>query len=140
MGMQNNRYMLDTNIASHIIKGDIPVVRERLIALPMEAIMVSSVTKGELMYGLAKRDYPKVLTQKVNEFLLRIQVLAWDQDVAVVYGKFRSACETIGVTLSPLDLMIAAHAHASNAILVTADKAFSRVPNLVIENWASEPS
>ncbi len=42
------RYLLDTNIASHIIKGDIPRVRERLAVLPMESIMLSAVTEAEL--------------------------------------------------------------------------------------------
>ena len=48
-------YMLDTNIASHIIKGDIASVRERLAAVPMRSVVVSSVTQAELLYGVAKR-------------------------------------------------------------------------------------
>ena len=34
-------YMLDTNIASHVIRGDIPVVRERLASVPMQSVAVS---------------------------------------------------------------------------------------------------
>lgn len=108
-------YMLDTNIASHIIKGDIPLVRERLVAVPMQRVVVSSVTHAELLYGLAKRAYPKGLTARVHEFLIRVKILAWDKDVATFYGDLRARCETAGVTLSPLDLMIAAHAQANIA-------------------------
>ena len=131
-------YMLDTNIASHIIKGDIPVVRERLIAVPIAAIVISSVTKAELFYCLAKRSYPKGLSMRAQEFMIRVKVLAWDTDVASIYGNLRAKCEAGGITLSPLDLMIAAHAQAVNAVLVTADKAFSRIPDgLIIENWTN---
>ena len=136
-----NLYMLDTNIASHIIKGDIPLVRERLVAVPIQRVVVSSVTQAELLYGLAKRSYPKGLTARVHEFLIRVKILAWDKEVAIFYGDLRARCETAGVTLSPLDLMIAAHAQAVNAILVTGDKAFNRVPDqLTIENWTRSPT
>jgi tRNA(fMet)-specific endonuclease VapC len=129
-------YMLDTNIASHIIKGDIPAVRKRLIEVPMQCVVVSTVTQAELLYGLAKRSCPQGLSMRVHEFLIRVKILAWDQNVASVYGDLRARCEAVGVTLSPLDLMIAAHAQALNAVLVTGDKAFSKVPDgLIVENW-----
>ena len=129
-------YMLDTNIVSHIIKGDIPVIRERLVTLPIQSIVLSSITLAELLYGLAKRSYPKGLTTRVHEFLIRVNVLAWDNHVADSYANLRAACEAEGVPLTPLDLMIAAHAKALNAVLITRDKAFSRVPDgLIIESW-----
>lgn len=129
-------YMLDTNIASHIIKGDIPIVRQKLVALPMSSIVISSVTCGELMYGLAKRGWPKGLSARVHEFLIRVQTLPWDQNTADTCGRMRATCEASGITLSSLDLMIAAHAATVNAILVTRDRAFTRIPNgLEVENW-----
>ena len=130
------RYMLDTNIASHVIKGDIPEIRERLVSVPMHNVVISSVTQAELLYGLAKRSYPKGLSVRVHEFLIRVDILPWNHDAATVYGDLRARCEAAGITLSPLDMMIAAHASAADAILVTRDKAFSRIPEgLRIENW-----
>ena len=130
------RYMLDTNIASHVIKGDIPEIRERLVSVPMQNVVISSVTQAELLYGLAKRSYPKGLSARMHEFLIRVDILPWNHDVATVYGDLRAKCEAAGITLSPLDMMIAAHANAVDAILVTRDKAFSRIPEgLRIENW-----
>ena len=129
-------YMLDTNIASHVIKGDIPEIRERLVSVPMQNVVISSVTQAELLYGLAKRSYPKGLSARIHEFLIRVDILPWNHDAATVYGDFRAICEAAGITLSPLDMMIAAHANAVDAILVTRDKAFSRIPEgLRIENW-----
>jgi tRNA(fMet)-specific endonuclease VapC len=129
-------YLLDTNIASHVIRGDRPEISRRLASLPMEEIAISAVTEGELLYGLAKRHYPVTLTERMRQFLLRVDVLAWDHDVTRAYADLRSACETKGVSLAPLDMMIAAQAVAADAMLVTNDKAFSRVPDpLRMENW-----
>lgn len=129
-------YLLDTNIVSHVIRGDRPEISRRLASLPMEEIAISAVTEGELLYGLARRNYPALLTERVHQFLLRVDVLAWDHDVSRTYGDLRAACETRGVSLAPLDMMIAAQAVAANAVLVTNDKAFSRVPDtLRMENW-----
>ncbi|MGE8940843.1 type II toxin-antitoxin system VapC family toxin [Leptospira interrogans] len=129
-------WMLDTNIASHIIKGDQPAIIQRLASLPMEDIVISSVTEGELLYGLAKRGHPKALSERVRQFLLRVDVLPWDHDVTQTYGDLRAACEAKGVTLAPLDMMIAAHAVATEATLVTRDKVFARVSEpLRIDDW-----
>ena len=134
-------YLLDTNIASHIIKGDIPRVRERLVAVPMHCVAVSVVTQAELLYGVAKRGHPQGLAAKVREFLSRVTVLPWTVEAAEAYGELRAACEGSGVTLTPMDMMIAAHAKAlaqGQAILVTRDGAFSRarIPGgLTLDDW-----
>lgn len=131
-------YLLDTNIASHVIRGDRLEISRRLASLPMEEIAISAVTEGELLYGLAKRNYPTILTERVKQFLLRVDVLAWDRDVTRAYADLRSSCEAKGVSLGSLDMMIAAHAVAVSAVLVTKDKAFSRVSDpLKMENWDS---
>ncbi|MDO9476125.1 MAG: type II toxin-antitoxin system VapC family toxin [Pseudohongiella sp.] len=132
------RYLLDTNIASHIIKGDIPRVRERLAGLPMESIVISAVTEAELRYGVAKRGHPGGLAQRVGEFLIRVETLPWTSEAAEAYGNLRAASEAAGISLAPLDMMIAAHARAVGAILVTRDRAFARLPgNLPIEDWTA---
>ncbi|QDQ25396.1 type II toxin-antitoxin system VapC family toxin [Chitinimonas arctica] len=143
-------YLLDTNIASHIIKGDIPRVRERLVAVPIHCVAVSVVTQAELLYGVAKRGHPLGLTTKVHEFLAHVPVLPWTAKVAEVYGELRIACEAGGVTLAPMDMMIAAHAKTlalaasqalGQAILVTRDGAFSRarmLGGLTLEDWTKE--
>ncbi len=132
-------YMLDTNIASHVIKGDIPAVRDRLAAVPMRSVVLSAVTQAELLYGVAKRGYPTGLATRVHEFLIRVEVLPWTQNVAIVYAALRASCETAGVTLAPMDMMIAAHAKAADAILVTRDRAFGFVPDgLKVQDWAPQ--
>lgn len=128
-------------MASYVIKGHPPEVRQRLAALPMGSIFVSVVTQAELLYGVARKGYPKVLASLIREFLLRIEVLPWDSEAATVYGSLRSSCAASGITLGALDMMIAAHAVAAQATLVTHDQAFSLVPGgvLAVEDWVIHP-
>jgi tRNA(fMet)-specific endonuclease VapC len=129
-------YLLDTNVASHVIKGDRPQILRRLIAIPIESLAISAVTEAELLYGVAKRGHPSALTRRVREFLRRVDIADWDRGAAGVYATLRAACETGGVSLSPLDMMIAAHAVSLDATLVARDRAFFHVPvGLVVEDW-----
>jgi tRNA(fMet)-specific endonuclease VapC len=133
-------YLLDTNLASHIIKGDREDILRRLTAVPMDALAISSMTEAELLYGVAKRGHPPALAKRVREFLLRVDVLSWDREAAKAYGDLRAGSESRGVSLAPLDLMIASHALAAGAVLVTRDKAFSRLSQeLAIEDWTQAP-
>lgn len=145
------RYLLDTNIASHIIKGDIPAVREQLVRVPMHQIAVSAVTQAELMYEVAKRGHPAGLSLRVTGFLARVEVLPWTAQVADAYGHLRAACEAAGITLASMDMMIAAHAlllqqqaaqAGERSVLVTRDRVFSRIPEpgLAIADWTTGPA
>ena len=129
--------MLDTNMASYVIKGNPPEARERLAALPMDSVVVSTVTQAELLYGLARKGHPAAFANLIREFLLRVEILPWDEHAATIYGNLRASCAATGITLGALDMMIAAHAVATNATLVTHDKAFSLVPDgtLAVEDW-----
>jgi len=129
-------YLLDTNIASDAIKGAPAQVRQRLVSLPMRSVTVSAVTQGELIHGLAKRGNPTALSALIHEFLIRVDVLPWTAEVANTYGALRASCARRGVTLSALDMMIAAQAVAAGAVLVTRDKAFEHVGDgLTFEHW-----
>jgi tRNA(fMet)-specific endonuclease VapC len=128
------RYMLDTNTVSHLIK-DHPAVARRVAAVPMAALCVSSITAGELRFGLARRPDAKRLHLVVREFLRRVDVLPWDSAVAECCGDVRAELERQGKTLAPLDLLITAHALEAGAVLATNDRAFGHVTGLKIEDW-----
>lgn len=131
------RYMLDTNTVSHLIKGHL-LVGQRLMAVPMASVCISAVTEGELLFGLAWRPEAKRLHAAVREFLLRVEVLAWEHATAQKYGPVRAELQRLGQTLAPLDLLIATHAMSVDAVLVTNDQAFKQVPLLSIEDWTVE--
>ena len=133
--MATPRYMLDTNMASYIVRGPSAALAARLVAVPMAQLCVSSVTQGELLFGVARKPGATSLQVAVREFLARVDVLDWDCAAATRYGALRAALETNGTPLGNLDTLIAAHALATGAVLVTNDQAFAPVPGLVVENW-----
>jgi tRNA(fMet)-specific endonuclease VapC len=128
------RYMLDTNAVSHLLRQH-PALSIRVMATPMASLCISAITAGELLFGLAKRPEAVRLKRAVLELLRRVDALPWDNDVAEHYGTLRAATERSGTTLGSLDLLIASHAQAVGAVLVTNDGAFRRVTGLTVEDW-----
>lgn len=130
--------MLDTNTVSYVLRGRSPEVRERLAGLKQgESACLSSITEAELRYGIARRPGMTELAKAIDLFLAKMEVLPWRREEARVYGLLRATQEATGKILGNLDLLIAAHAVATSAVLVTNDKAFSQVEALKqTENWA----
>jgi tRNA(fMet)-specific endonuclease VapC len=129
------RYLLDTNIASYIIKGNIPHVRQRLLTVPMAEVGISVITEAELCFGVARLPQAVKLGIAVEEFLLRVEILPWDSEAAQHYARIRAVLESEGEPMGNLDLMIAAQALAAGTTLVTNDRVFKRVNGLRIEDW-----
>jgi tRNA(fMet)-specific endonuclease VapC len=131
-------YLLDTNTVSYIAKGKSPAARGRLLAVEEdEMVCISSVTEAELRYGLAKRPEARQLRKSIEGLLFRLRILPWGSKEAAAYGELRARLEAAGITLSQLDLQIAAHAVAIGAILVTNDRGLLQVDDLCkMENWA----
>jgi len=133
-------YLLDTNTVSYIAKGKSPAARSRLESLGVEdTVCISSITEAELRYGLAKRPGAHALRAAVEALLFKLRILPWGSKEAIAYGDLRARLEASGIVLSEMDLLIAAQAIATGAVLVTNDKAFSQVTELrSIVNWASD--
>jgi tRNA(fMet)-specific endonuclease VapC len=128
-------YLLDTNIASYLIKGNFPAVSGRLVKVPPALVAISAVTEAELRYEVARRPGATRLRSTVEQFLSRVTVRPWDSGAAQRFGWMRAAFERGGIVMESFDLMIAAHALSLNAVLVTHDRAFSRITELQVEDW-----
>ena len=136
--MDKQRYMLDTNTVSYIIKGKSASLQQRLVSVPMASICVSAITEAELLRGLAKKPEAKSLALLVKAFLLRVDILPWDSDAANAYAYLRTVCEKEGKPLGAMDMLIAAHSVAVDAVLISNDKAFYRVgQHVALEDWTS---
>ncbi|NGM86044.1 type II toxin-antitoxin system VapC family toxin [Parapusillimonas sp. SGNA-6] len=131
------RYMLDTNMVSHVVKGN-PHALVQLTSVPMAALCISSVTLGEIHFGLAKRPDATRLHAAVRELLRRVEVLPWDEAVAETYGTLRAKMALTGRVLGALDMLIAGHALHIGAVLATSDNAFRMVPRLMVVDWTQE--
>jgi len=132
------RYLLDTNTVSFIFKRN-PAVLRRLGKISMAQLAISAVTEGELRFGVARRPEATKLQQVVEDFLVRVAILPWDSDAARHYGHLRASLESDGLPMGNLDTLIGAHALATGAVLVTSDRAFSRIKKLKVEDWTKGP-
>jgi tRNA(fMet)-specific endonuclease VapC len=132
-------YLLDTNIASCIVKGTSPAVDLRVAKIAIAQLAISAVTAGELRFGTARLPRATRLHAIVEDFFLRVTILPWNSDAAEEYGPLLAILEREGQPMGNLDIMIAAHTLALGAILVTNDHAFARIKKLKVEDWTKSP-
>ena len=131
------RYMLDTNICIYAIKHKPEKVFQKLQEVEPEDVCVSSVTYAELVHGVEKSAAVEKNRLALSMLLANIEILDFDVDAADCYGKIRADLEKKGTPIGPLDMMIAGYALSRGYTVVTNNvKEFSRVSNLIIENWA----
>ena len=128
------RYMLDTNIVSEMIRN--PAGRAAQRAREVEdQVCVSVIVAAELRYGCAGNGSPQLL-RRVAEFLSEVPVLPFDVPADSAYGGIRAELEAAGRPIESTDLLIAAHACALAATVVTAKIGeFRRIRGLNVENW-----
>lgn len=84
---------------------------------------------------VAKRG-ASILAAQVEAILAVMEVLPLDVPADREYAKLRLYLEQAGTPIGPNDMLIAAHALATDCTFVTANVGeFSRVPGLAVENW-----
>lgn len=129
------KFLFDTNICIYIINARPPHVLERFRREAIGDIGISSITAAELAYGVAKSGSARNRAA-LEKFLAPLEIAAFDADVFWHYGDIRAELERRGQSIGSLDILIAAHALALDATLVTNNGAeFSRVKALRVENW-----
>ena len=130
------KYLLDTNICIYIIKRKPAIVLEKFRALPLGSVAISTITLAELEYGIRKSTNPDKNSEALNQFVVPLDVLDFDYEATITYGRIRAELEKKGTPIGPLNTLIAAHALSLNITLVTNhEKEFSRIAELKIENW-----
>lgn len=131
-------YLLDTNAISHMMRDPQGTVAQRVLAAvdhgQQAKVCTSVIVQCELLFGLRKRPNPRWQTQ-YDRVMASIEVQSLEPTVAASYAELRAQLESRGTHMSANDTLIAAHALTLDAILVSADAAFARVPGLKFENW-----
>lgn len=129
------RYMLDTNVISDLVKNPQGKAARKIARVGEDNICTSIVVAAELRYGCAKSGSKRLL-KAVEDLLGEIAVLPFDVPSDDEYGGIRAALEAAGKPIGSNDLLIAAHARAVGATIVTANAdEFKRVRGLRVENW-----
>jgi|SRR5580692_4044682 len=130
-------YMLDTDIASFVMKRTNLNAVQRLLALPTDATCISAIVESELRFGIAISPRRQRDQEALGEFLSYMQVLDYPAAASTDYGLIRADLKQRGAMIGANDLFIAAHARHLGLTLVTNNtREFSRVLGLKVENWA----
>ena len=131
-------YLLDSNILSDLVHHPRSGTAARQLAVARahgeRDISTSIIAAAELRYGVTKRG-SKRLARQVETVLGALDVLPFEAPADVIYGRLRSDLERRGQPIGGNDLLIAAHALAARLTLVTDDRGFARIPELLRENW-----
>ena len=136
--MTGRLFMLDTDTCIFLMRGESPALAAKVQSVPLQQQVMSAVTFAELTDGVqASAAAKRKQNQSVlDSLVLHLAVLDWPQDAAKHYAEIRADLKKRGAQLGAADLMIAAHARAMGAIVVTNNvKDFERVKSLEVENW-----
>jgi len=132
-------YMLDTDIASYIMKRSNQQALRRLKEVPISVVCISAIAKSELMFGIELSPRREKDQEALTEFLRYCQVLDFPEAAAVDYGQIRADLKRRGTLIGANDLLIAAHARSLGLTLVTNNtREFARVQGLKLENWSEQ--
>lgn len=130
-------YLLDTNIVSDLMRRPQGPVAAALARVGDDTVCTSIVVVAELKFGVKKSGSPR-LQANLDAILSALEILPLKEPVDQRYAEIRHQLESVGQTIGPNDLLIAAHCLAENLVAVTANiDEFSRVPGLGVENWLS---
>lgn len=130
------KLLLDTNICIYIIKQQPVAVLKRFLEYQLGDIGISSITLSELRYGVAKSTYQEKNAKALDEFIIPLEVLSFDEEAARIYGDIRAALEKAGTPIGAMDMLIAAHAVSLGIPLVTNNtREFARIPTLTVVDW-----
>lgn len=134
-------YLLDTNALSELVRHpDGPVAQTFRIKEkdPDCRLLTSIIVACEVRFGLERRQ-ALALGRRVELLFRTLPVAALEPGMDRIYASVRADLECRGEPIGQNDLLIAAHAIALDAVLVTDNiREFERVKGLRVENWLRE--
>lgn len=128
-------WLLDTNTLSEMMRNPSGPLANKIGATDNNDLCTSIIVACELRFGAEKRGSRK-LTESVEATIEDFDVQPLTEDADRHYARLRSDLERKGTPIGQNDMLIAAHALALGAVLVTANtREFSRIEGLKLENW-----
>lgn len=131
-------YVLDTNVIAALMRGEATVIA-RLERVTRQMVAVPEPVWAEVAHGLARMPRSKRRERLMARFeFLREELpsVEWSPEVSDAFGALKAALEARGQRLEDFDLAIAAHALATDAVLVSANlRHLGGIDDLEIEDW-----
>ncbi|MGH7943936.1 MAG: type II toxin-antitoxin system VapC family toxin [Opitutaceae bacterium] len=128
-------HLLNTSVYSQPVRRTThPAVATRWKALAPEAVAISSICEAEVLHGLRKHGSERMRRTYDTMLHGRYPMLPVGAEVAAIYADVRSECERLGVTVGPMDLLIAATAKTHSLTVATLNyRDFACIPGLAVE-------
>jgi tRNA(fMet)-specific endonuclease VapC len=131
------RILLDTDICIYAINHTRPEVLSRVRGYSLGEVGISAITYAELRFGVENSVRVDANMDRLERFLLPLEIVPFDAEAGRHYGRLRRELKLAGCPIGSNDLLIAAHALALAATLVTNNvPEFSRIDGLRVEQWA----
>jgi len=130
--MTGNKFLLDTNIVSALLKGEAAIADNIDKA---ESIFLPIIVIGELYYGAAFSTQVEKNTGELKKITSLYQALSLDEETTTVYGNIKSALRKKGKPIPENDIWIAAIAVQNDLPLVTRDNHFKEIDELSLISW-----
>jgi tRNA(fMet)-specific endonuclease VapC len=133
-----SKFLLDTNICVHFIKGEFNL-KNKILQVGFRFCYISEITIAELLYGVENS-----LPERRSINLQRVQDLRTSFSGRIVpisecleeYAKQKAQLRKIGRRVEDLDIFIGATAITKDLILATRNtKDFVNMENIQLENW-----
>lgn len=128
--MSGNKYLLDTNIIIDLFIGNQETKQQ---IQQLEIPIVSAITIGELFYGAEKSQQKSKHIKQVNEFIEICVILDVNIATTRIYASIKNALKLKGRPIPENDLWIAATCIQHGLMLITKDKHFAEIENLVLK-------
>ncbi len=128
--------LLDTDICIYAINQKRPGILRQIRNYRIGEVGISSITYAELRFGVENSSRVDENLDRLERFLLPLEIVAFDAEAGRRYGQIRVALKRAGCLIGPNDLLIAAHALSLDATLVTNNiNEFERVEGLRVKQW-----
>lgn len=133
------KILLDTDTCIHLIRRRAPEILRRLRRYSPGDVGISSITLGELAFGVSKCGQAETNQRALDEFISALEVAPFDESAARGYGPIRAVLQQSGKAIGALDMLIGAHALSLGATLVTHNtREFSRIRGLRLTDWIKD--
>lgn len=96
---------------------------------------ISSIVLGELYVGINRVTNKTKHLQKLTSFLELCTVLNVDEGTAKLFGEITAALYKRGKPIPTNDIWIAASIKQRGLTLISRDKHFAEVDDILIESW-----
>jgi len=128
--------ILDTNFVIDLLNGkEYAALKMQSFAKEDIECTVTTPTIFELWSGLVSLKKSDSEKHKIRSLIKNQIVYLLDEESAEVSGKIHGELENKGLTINPIDCMIAGIAIANNKKVLTRDEHFSRIEGLKVEGY-----